>query len=147
MSSIGRGFSQIPPGSKYMFVPRDSTNGGFTPAVLDTVISSNTNLIVSYDGTVLNTTDSDAFLTAIVSEGTQSITLGNLYRDMGKQLHLYQNGVKTVVFRLGQKVEDPDVEVYTEGVGTSPNIYLCTWQSQGSQCPNPLGMIKVVRTG
>lgn len=147
MSSVGRSPSQIPAGSKYMFVPRDSTNAGFTPEVLQTVISSNAALIVSNDGTVLNTNDSDAFLNAIVSEGTQSVSIGNLYRDMGKQLHLYQNGVKTVVFRLGQRVEDPGVEVYTEGVGSYPNIFLCTWQSQGSQCPNPLGMIKVVRTG
>jgi hypothetical protein len=35
-----------------------------------------------------------------------SIAAGDLYRDMGKELHILQNDVKIAIFRYGQKVYD-----------------------------------------
>jgi len=144
MSSVSRGFAQIPSRSKYLFVPTESTNGGFTAAVLASAVAGSQSLIKSYDGTVLNTTNFNSFLNGVGSR--YHLYPGSLYRDLGKQLHLYQNEVHVVTFTYCQRMQDPSGET-NEGVGSEPNIYLCTWQAAGANCPNPLGMVKAIRTG
>ena len=146
MSSVSRGFSQIAPRSKYLFVPTESTNGGFTAAQLASAVAGSQSLIKSYDGTVLNTTNFDSFLNGVATGARYHLYAPYLYRDLGKQLHLYQNDVHVVTFTYCQRVQDPNGET-NEGVGSEPNIYLCTWQAAGNNCPNPLGMIKAIRTG
>jgi hypothetical protein len=144
MSSVSRSFAQISSRSKYLFVLRQSTNGGFTAAVLASAIAASPSLIKSYDGTVLNTTNFDSFLNGVGAR--YNLDIGDLYRDLGKQLHLYQNDVHVVTFTYCQRVQDSSGQL-TEGVGSEPNIYICTWQAAGENCPNPLGMVKAVRTG
>jgi hypothetical protein len=144
MSSVSRSFAQIAPRSKYLFVLRQSTNGGFTAAALASAVAASQTIIKSYDGTVLNTTNFDSFLNGVGDR--YNLDIGDLYRDLGKQLHLYQNDVRVVTFTYCQRVQDPSGQL-TEGVGSEPNIYICTWQAAGENCPNPLGMVKAVRTG
>ena len=144
MSSVSRGFAQLAPRSKYLFVLDQSTNGGFTAAQLASAVAASQAIIKSYDGTVLNTTNFDSFLNGVGDR--YNLDIGDLYRDLGKQLHLYQNDVRVVTFTYCQRVQDPSGQL-TEGVGSEPNIYICTWQAAGENCPNPLGMVKAVRTG
>ena len=94
--------------------------------------------------TVLNTTNFNSFLSGVGDR--YNLDIGDLYRDLGKQLHLYQNDVHVVTFTYCQRVQDVSGQL-TEGVGSEPNIYICTWQAAGENCPNPLGMVKAVRTG
>ena len=145
MSSVARGFSQIPATGQYLFVPASSNHGGFTAASLATTLSNDSSYVLSYDGTILNTTNAATFLNDISSP--VGISSGDVYRDMGKQLHVYEDGVKIALFRYAQKVEDPNASTHNEGVGSSPNIYICTWQAAGVYCPNAYAMVKVVRTG
>ena len=157
MSSVGRSFSQIPAGSQYLFVPQNSNHGGFTPAQLSTSISDVADTVLSYDGTILNTTDAAGLLddisgnyytyTQATGDYYNSILSGDVYRDLGKQLHLLEKGVKIAVFRLAQRVQDPSSSIHNEGVGTYPNLFICTWQAAGVNCPNAYAMVKVVRTG
>jgi hypothetical protein len=145
MSSVSRGFAQIPSRSKYLFVPIQRDNGGFTAAQLANVVANSQSIIKSYDGTVLDTTDSNSLFNSI-DNTVISINQGDVYRDLGKQLHVYENGVAVATFTYCQLVEDTNGELY-EGVGDAPNIYMCTWQSAGSNCPSRLVMVKAVRTG
>lgn len=146
MSSVSRSFAQISSRSKYLFVPRESNNGGFTAAQLASAVAASPSLIKSYDGTILNTTNFDSFLNGVATGDRYYIDVPYLYRDLGTQLRLYENDVHVVTFTYCQRVQDPNGET-NEGVGSEPNIYLCTWQAAGNNCPNPLGMIKAIRTG
>jgi len=146
MSSVVRGFSQIPNASKYMFVPFAKNHGGFTQADLDSVISGNPELVIQYDGTILNSSNAWNLIGNIdYDNAVNSIAAGDIYRDMGKQLHIMQDGVKIASFRYGQKVDDGNNGA--EGVGSHPNLWLCTWVGAGPYCPESYGMVKVVRTG
>ena len=145
MSSVSRSFAQIAPRSKYLFVPIDRNYGGFTAAQLASVVADSQSIIKSYDGTILNTTNSNSLFNSIDND-VVGITQGDVYRDLGKQLHVYENGVAVATFTYCQKVEDTNGQLF-EGVGGAPNIYMCTWQSAGAACPSRLVMVKAVRTG
>jgi len=141
MSSVVRAYAQLPAHGKFLYVPMNSTHGGFTDAALNAQLAANASNVISFDGLQLNTSDYATFLNGVSSV---SIVAGDLFRDLGKEIHLLQNGVKVAVFRHAQLVNDNNA-MY-EGVGGAPNLFLCTWQSAGSVCPSALGMVKVVRS-
>jgi len=141
MSSVARAYSQIPAHGQFLYVPANSNHGGFTNVALAARLADNASNIISFDGLQLNTINYSDFLNGM---SAQSISQGNLFRDMGKEIHVLQKGVKVAVFRYGQLVNDNDN--ITEGVGASPNIFLCTWQSAGTACPSALSMVKVIRS-
>lgn len=150
MSSVISALSQIPAGSKYLFGVLSSGRGGFTQAALNTAMATNPSLVISYDGTILNVTNLTAFLgtsgaTSYLYNNATPIAVADTYRDMGKQLRILENGKLEVIFRYGQLVRDNGAG--NEGVGPSPNIYICTWQGYGPNCPSGLAMVRVVRTG
>jgi len=140
MSSVARAYAQLPAHGQFFYVPVNSNHGGFTNVALAARLAANASNVISFDGLQLNTKDYGTFLNGMSAE---SISQGNLFRDMGKEIHVLQNGVKAAVFRYGQLVDDNDN--LTEGVGSSPNLFLCTWQSAGTACPSALSMVKVVR--
>jgi hypothetical protein len=146
MSSVLSAYAQIPARSKYLFVPRASNHGGFTAAQLSARISADAANVMYNDGTVLNTTDAWSFIGGMAYDfGINRLELGDVYRDMGKELHISQDGVKIAVFRYAQKVDDGNN--FAEGFGTHPNLWICTWVGAGPFCPESYGMVKVVRTG
>jgi len=144
MSSVLSSYAQIPARSRFLFATASSNHGGFTNSTLVSQIAAKT-YVIAFDGTILNTTDVGSFL-GQMNGSAVPIAAGDLYRDMGKELHILQNDVKIAIFRYGQKVYDQPGNP-SEGVGAAPNIWICTWQSQGHDCPNQFAMVKAVRTG
>ena len=142
MSSIHRSFSQIPARGKYFYVPVTSNHGGFTEQALASNIVSDNNLVLSNQGTILNVSDASEFIGDL---DVVQINAGEVYRDMGKEVRVLENGSEVALFRLCQLVSD-NGDGY-EGVPSVPNIFICTWQAYGLQCPAALAMTKVVRTG
>jgi len=141
--SVLRAYAQVAPRVHDLYVPADSNHGGFTSADLLARVSANAANVKSFDGSMLNTLNSGDFLNGI--SNPVAISQKQVYRDLGKELVILENGVKVAVFRYAQKISD-DGPLH-EGVGVSPNIYICTWQSAGGDCPSAYAMVKVVRTG
>jgi hypothetical protein len=143
MSSVISTVAQVPSGGKNLFVPFNSNHGGFTKSNLLQTLKDDASLVISYDGTILNCTDPWTVMADIGNP--VSISQGELYRDMGKSLHFQKNGVLVAIFRYAQLVNDTNL--YYEGVPPSrPNIWICTWQSAGGNCPSAYGMVKVIRS-
>ena len=98
--------------------------------------------MIRFDGTVLNVINYANFINGIGQSGINVINAGDMYRDLGKVLHIYEKGVKMATFRYAQKVDDNNAG--TEGVGGYPPLYMCVWQAAGGACPNAYAMVKVV---
>lgn len=144
--SVSRGYAQIATGSKFLYSPANTGHGGFTPFALAADLVSNASLVISATDSMINTTNAASFLNGMNGDAIY-FNQGDAFRDMGKQLHLLEKGVKIATFRLAQKVEDPSASIHNEGVGTFPTVYTCVWQAAGVYCPNAFSMVKVVRTG
>ena len=146
MTSLLRSIAQIVKSSEYLFVPRSSNSGGFTSAQLRSSIDAQPANVIRADASVVNVLNFNTFMSNFSNDGSNNaITVGQLYRDMGKVLHVLQNGIKMATFRYGQLMDDANA--VAEGVGIAQNFYLCVWQADGSACPNPYAMVKVVRAG
>ena len=141
MSSVSSSFAQTPRSGKYLFAPAESAYGGFSVASLTAAVASNASIVKSFDGSMLNSTNAVSFISSIGAP--THIYAGDLFLDMGKQLHVMENGVLVAIFRLAQKMMDPSS--YTEGINAD-SIYICTYQSSGSNCTSPFAMVKVVRS-
>ena len=141
--SVLRSYAQIAPRIHDMYVPADSNHGGFRAVDLLARVSANAANVKSFDGSMLNTLNAGDFLNGI--DNPVGLYTKDVYRDLGKELVVFQMGVKVAVFRYAQRIYD-NGPLY-EGVGDSPNIYICTWQSAGGNCPSAYAMVKVVRTG
>ena len=125
-----------------MVIKANSSNyGGFNTTVFLTAINGNSN-VISYDGTILNTTNPNTVLSSI--SGGVNVAIGELYRDMGKKLYVQQNGINCAIFTYAQLVDDAGA--VNEGVPNVPNIWICTWQAAGTTCVSPYGMVRVVRS-
>ena len=128
-----------------MFVPTYSNHGGFTISQLQAQAVNSASNVIRFDGTVLNVKNYANFVNGIAQTGINVINAGEVYRDLGKVLHIFENGVKMATFRYAQKVDDANAGA--EGVGGQPNLYMCTWQAAGGSCPSAYAMVKVVRAG
>ena len=144
MSSLQKSFAQIPSRSRLLF----AINGdaGFTTLKLTNTIAANPTAVVMYDGTILNTTNADIFLGYI---GTgRTFTTGNVFRDLGKTLHLQTNGRTDYIFTYVQQVQGPFAEGvpdnYNVNSTTAGNFYICTWAANVSA---GAASINVVRSG
>ena len=135
------GFAQIPAGGKNLFVIRDHTNGGFTTPALLAAVRNNSS-VISYDGTILNCTNTNDILGSVT---TTQVYQYQVWRDMGKSLHVKKEGMTEAIFTYAQLVDDNNAGY--EGVPSVPNLWICTWQASGSGCPTPVGMVYVVRSG
>jgi len=131
--------------SEFLFVPSYSNHGGFTVGQLQAQVSDSGSNVIRFDGTVLNVTNYANFVNGIGQTGINVINAGEVYRDLGKVLHIFEKGVKAATFRYAQKVDDNNAGA--EGVGGHPNLYMCVWQAAGGACPNAYAMVKVVRAG
>jgi len=141
--SVLRSYAQVAPRVHDLYVPADSNYGGFTAVALAARVAGNAANVKSFDGSMLNAVNAGDFLNGIANP--VALVTKEVYRDLGKELVVLENGVKVAVFRYAQKISD-DGPLH-EGVGESPNIYICTWQSAGGNCPSRYAMVKVVRTG
>ena len=145
MTSLLRSYSQIVKSSEFLFVPTYSNHGGFTISQLQAQAVNSASNVIRFDGTVLNVKNYANFVNGIAQTGINVINAGEVYRDLGKVLHIFENGVKMATFRYAQKVDDANAGA--EGVGGQPNLYMCTWQAAGGSCPSAYAMVKVVRAG
>ena len=145
MTSLLRSYSQIVKSSEFLFVPSNSNHGGFTVSQLNAQVAASPNNVIRSDGTVLNVKNYSDFVNGIANTGINNIYAGEMYRDLGKVLHIYEAGVKAATFRYAQKVDDNNAGA--EGVGGYPNLYMCVWQAAGGACPSAYAMVKVVRAG
>jgi hypothetical protein len=133
-----KGYSQIDSRSEYLLTIID-TSGVSQLSIPSTV--ANSNYIINYDGTILNTTDASAVLSELLIGGGINIAAPLQLRDMGKILYVQEDGVLVYKFRLVQPVNGP----ITEGVpGNYPtaNMYVCTWSAD----PATL-VVRVARIG
>ena len=142
MSSVVSVVAQIPTHAKNLYVVVNSNHGGFRTYDLKARVVAEASEVISFDGTILNCTNAGSVLDGI---GNQvSVAIGDLYRDMGRKLHVQQNGRTCAIFTYSQLVNDNNAE--NEGVSpTAPNIWICTWQAAGAACPSAYAMVKAIR--
>lgn len=144
MSSTQRSFSQIPRTAKFLLaIYADS---GFTQLKLTNAIASNSAAVLSYDGTILNTTNAGAFI-GYINYG-RAYSAGQMFRDLGKTLYIQTNGKNEYILTYVQEVSG----FGSEGVPanfdvnstTAGNFWICTWN--GNNATAGVG-VNVVRTG
>jgi len=152
MSSVGRGYAQVSARTGFLYVSQYSNHGGFTDAQLNAAVQAHPEYVVGYDSNILNLNDIGSFFNTIANTATNNLNVHDLYRDLGRELHVYQttasqSATKVGIFRYFQQVKDGGAAPYTEGVGSHPNLWICTWQSAGGDCPTQYLMVKGTRTG
>jgi hypothetical protein len=125
MSSVQRDFAQIPNSVRLLYV----VNGGnaFTKAKLLSAVAANNTLINGFDGTVLNAKNGDTFLNDFLLASPQTVSPGNIYRDMGKKLFIQTNGVIESIFTYCQLIQGPTTEGVPTNYSTTDTVYICTW--------------------
>jgi hypothetical protein len=144
MSSLQKSFSQIPSRSRLLFaVAGDS---GFTQLKLTNAIAANSSAVLQYDGTILNTRDAGAFIGYI--DYGRSFATGDLFRDLGKTLHIQTNGRTDYILSYVQQIRAFKSEGvppnYNENSTTGGNFWICTWNADNANAG--IG-VNVVRTG
>ena len=144
MSSLQKSIAQIPSRSRLLFAI--SGDSGFTQLKLTNAIAANPTAVVMYDGTILNTTNADTFL-GYINYG-RTFTTGNIFRDLGKTLHLQTNGRTDYILTYVQQVQGPFAEGvpdnYNVNSTTAGNFYICTWAANNTT--GGIG-VNVVRSG
>ena len=125
MSSIQSHFAQIPNSVRLLYV----VNGGnaFTKATLQSAVAANRTLLNGFDGTILNAKNGDTFLNSILLNSPQTVSPGNIYRDMGKKLFIQTNGLTESIFTYCQLVQGPTTEGVPTNYNTTDTVYICTW--------------------
>jgi hypothetical protein len=144
MTSVQRGLSQTPFKSRLLFaITGDS---GFTQLKLTNAIAANQSAVLQYDGTILNTTNADTFL-GYINYG-RAFSQGEVFRDLGKTLHLQTNGRVDYILSYVQQVQGPRAEGvpdnYDVNSTSAGNFWICTWASNIAS--GGIG-VNVVRSG
>ncbi len=144
MTSLQKSFSQIPHRSRLLFaIAGDS---GFTQLKLTNAIAAHPSDVLKYDGTILNTTEAGTFL-GYINYGRTYAT-GNVFRDMGKTLHMQTNGRTDYILTYVQQVQGPLAEGvpndYNVNSLTAGNFWICTWAADN--VTGGIG-VNVVRSG
>jgi hypothetical protein len=121
------------------------SNGfGFTPLQLKQTLQAHSIYVRLYNGTILDTVNAPRFLQTLGLQ--REYFAGDLFKDLGKEMHIQTNGMDVFRFRLVQTVNG----YFTEGVpidydgGSDPltkgDFYICTWVSSPS-----FGFVNVVQ--
>jgi hypothetical protein len=124
MSSVQSAFAQVGPREKYLVVTVAAAVGAGTTA--------------AYTTTPLDSTATVAEFAA--ARTGSALTVGQLYRDLGKTLNVYNptTNVQVEKYVLAQLVSGSG----SEGVATTPvGVYLRVWAA------DPLAKVAVARTG
>lgn len=144
MTSLQTSFAQMPKRSRILFAV--SGDAGFTQLKLTNTISAYPNLILSNNGTVLNTTNASTFI-----ENTgygRSFITGNIFRDLGKELHVQTNGRTDYILSYVQQIKGATTEGvpdnYNVNSTTLGNFWICTWTANNDTAT--IG-VNVVRSG
>ena len=127
MTSLQKSFSQIPQRSRLLFaIAGDS---GFTQLKLTNAIAAYPRDVLHFDGTILNTTEASAFIRNI--DYGRMYATGNVFRDMGKTLHVQTNGRTDYILTYVQQVQGPLAEGVPNDYNTDSlsngNFWICTW--------------------
>lgn len=144
MSSIQRSPAQIPYKSRLLFAINGDS--GFTQLKLTNAIAAYPSAVLQYDGTILNTTNADTFL-GYINYG-RAFSTGNVFRDLGKTLHLQTNGRVDYILSYVQQVQGPKAEGvpnnYDVNSTSAGNFWICTWAANNDA--GGIG-VNVVRSG
>ena len=136
MASVLRSYSQIPARTKFLLVVNDGTDiSGTPPPSDDTVVAFDTS------STLVGTFFVDADIsgaTGYTPYDGNTITAGQLYRDLGKQITIVDaNNNHLAYFRLVRRQNS----VANEGINLADsNIWMKVWAASGNG-------VAVVRTG
>lgn len=133
-----KGYSQIDSRSEYLIAITDAS--GIQQAIVAPTIA-NSNYIINYDGTVLNTTNATAVYEELLAAGSTNVISPIQFRDMGRIIYIQQNGIEVFKLRLLQPVNGP----LTEGVPNNyptANTFVCVWSADPS-----ITTIHVARSG
>jgi len=131
MSSALAKLSQIPVRSKFLIVLSDISagDGGFDADVAGAFTLTGT------WGVDVGTITTAAELNPIAAPA--AITTGQLYRDLGRQIMVTDDGAHLALFR--EAIQQNSAA--NEGVNyATPSIWLCVWRADGSR-------VGVARTG
>ena len=127
MTSLQTSFAQIPKRSRILFAI--AADSGFTQLKLTNAISAYPNLVVSNNGTVLNTTNAGTFI-GNIGYG-RSFETGNIFRDLGKELHVQTNGRTDYILSYVQQIRGATTEGvpdnYNVNSTSQGNFWICTW--------------------
>ena len=133
MSSALAKFSQIPVRAKFLIVLRTMNPGEFNPSSSAAFsLNEGEQWGIGSVGTVMLSDDLD--MVAV----PETITLGNLYRDLGRQvMTVNASGAHLALFREAIQQNS----AINEGINIStPPIWICVWRADGTE-------VGVARTG
>lgn len=133
MSSALAKLSQIPVRAKFLIAIRTITRGQFNPSgACAFALDEGQQWGVGTVGTIMTEDALDAVAT------TDDVTLGNLYRDLGRQVMVVDAaGAHLALFREAM----PQANADAEGIATiGGSVWLCVWRADGSN-------VAVARTG
>ena len=140
MSSVSRGPSQLPSNVAY-FIAVSVNNGNSTKAFYPSQLAKalkddNEVYVLSSTGSVINTSNAEAFVNSISSCSAPTWDEGSQLRDLGKTLYIQQNLNNAYIYKLVQYVSGAN----TGGVPTSGAFWALVWSAEGED-------VSLVRTG
>ncbi len=140
MTSVLRTYSQIPVRTKYLLAVDDASGGG-------EVSPSDHAAFTLAAGEFLNLSSiaENADVAAATGFADYALTKGMLFKDMGRQITIFDNGVAgaphLAIFRQVQVVNGAGSEgVVDSAPAFGANIYVKVWAADGNN-------VAVVRTG
>ena len=144
MTSLQKTIAQVPNKSRMLFAIYG--DNGFTPLKLKNTIAANPDLVLHYDGTILNTKNAGTFI-GIIGYG-RSYSAGNIFMDLGKKLYVQTEGRTDYILTYVQQVKGANAEGVPDNYDiestTSGNFWICTWAADNDSAA--IG-VNVVRAG
>jgi len=142
--STQRYYSQIPKKSRIIY--SINSDSGITQLQLTNTINANPGLIIKNNGTILNTTNANTFISA--TGYGRTFTSNTIFRDLGKQLHIQTKGRTDYILTYVEEVNGAKTEGvpdnYNINSTTLGNFWICTWAADEIA---PALSVNVVRAG
>jgi len=127
MTSLQSSFMQIPNKARLIIALENSD--GFTQLKLTNTIAANSAAVLSYDGTILNTVNANAFI-GYINKG-RSFNKYNQFRDLGKKLYIQTRGRTDYILSYVQDIHGINAEGvpdnYNVNSTSAGNFWICTW--------------------